>query len=129
MTGNETLREMLDERGVEWEDMSARLPTGMLWCTEWTSQDGEPCTAIEGADDIPDGKLSVQALLTPAQVIAATLGAVRLEKAKAKRMPNVWGFSSYYCGCCGHKLAEVANGLNEHFPNYCESCGTKAVYE
>lgn len=78
MTGNETLREMLDERGVEWEDMSARLPTGMLWCTEWTSQDGEPCTAIEGADDIPDGKLSVQALLTPAQAIAATLGSDRL---------------------------------------------------
>jgi len=74
VTATDELRAELTKRGVEWEDMSARFPTGMLWCTSWTSQDGEPCTALEGADDIPDGKLSVQALLTPAQAIAATLG-------------------------------------------------------
>ena len=61
---------MLDERGVEWDDMSIRPYA----CTSWRDPDGEPCTALEGADDIPDGKLSVQALLTPEQAIAVTLG-------------------------------------------------------
>ena len=70
MTATERLRAQLDERGVEWEDMSIRLYA----CTSWRDPDGEPCTALEGADDIPDGKLSTQALLTPEQAIAATLG-------------------------------------------------------
>ncbi len=69
-TATERLRALLDERGVEWEDMSIRPYA----CTSWRDPDGEPCTALEGADDIPDGKLSAQALLTPEQAIAATLG-------------------------------------------------------
>lgn len=70
MTATDHLRQLLDERGVEWEDMSSRPYV----CTSWRDPDGEPCTALEGADDIPDGKLSVQALLTPEQVVEATLG-------------------------------------------------------
>ena len=69
-TATERLRALLDERGVEWEDMSIRPYA----CTSWRDPDGEPCTALEGADDIPDGKLSAQALLTPEQAIATTLG-------------------------------------------------------
>lgn len=69
-SATERLRALLDERGVEWEDMSIRPYA----CTSWRDPDGEPCTALEGADDIPDGKLSAQALLTPEQAIAATLG-------------------------------------------------------
>jgi len=69
-TATKRLRALLDERGVEWEDMSIRPYA----CTSWHDPDGEPCTALEGADDIPDGKLSAQALLTPEQAIAATLG-------------------------------------------------------
>lgn len=70
MTATDELRRMLDERGVKWEDMSI-FP---LACTSWHDHDSEPCTALEGTDDIPDGKVSVQACVTPAQAIAATLG-------------------------------------------------------
>ena len=85
--------------------------------------------------------------LTPAQVIAATLGAAdtksdiadtksdiadmsaNVREVKVTTKPNMWGFDDYFCGHCGRRLTSVANGLNEHFPVYCEDCGTKAVYE
>jgi len=134
MTENETLREMLDERGVEWEDMSARLPTGMLLCTEWTSQDGEPCTAIEGADDIPDGKLSVQALLTPAQAIAATLGGGTCKAdetdvikcwVKCEDEPNTERMELIHvmeCSSCGGTYEHVSGSYE-----FCPRCGARIV--
>lgn len=69
-SATDELRRLLVERGVKWEDMSIRPYA----CTSWRDPDGEPCTALEGADDIPDGKLSAQALLTPEQAVEATLG-------------------------------------------------------
>ena len=49
-------------------------------------------------------------------------------KCKPIKKPNQWGFADYYCAC-GHKLIEIANGLGEHKPKYCEECGAKIVYE
>ena len=123
MSVTDDFRAELDKHDVTWVNVTP-LITGFV-------VGGKAYRAYEydGMDEMDGLQLLSATPLTPQEVIAATLGAVRLEKATAKRMPNTWGFSSYYCGCCGHKLAEVANGLNEHFPNYCESCGTKAVYE
>ena len=134
MTATDDLRAELTKRGVEWEDMSTRFPTGMLLCTSWTSQDGEPCTALEGADDIPDGKLSVQALLTPEQAITATLGAGTCEAdetetikcwVKCEDEPSTDHMDLIHvmeCSACGGTYEHI-NGSYE----FCPRCGRKVV--
>lgn len=49
-------------------------------------------------------------------------------KCKPVAEPNDWGFVNYYC-TCGHKLLEIANGLNEYMHRYCEECGAEIIYE
>ena len=71
MSATTDLRAMLDERGVEWDELVGHP---VVVGTEWHDRDGYPCTALEHADDVPDGMLSVQANLTPEQAIEATLG-------------------------------------------------------
>ena len=83
MTATNTLRAMLDERGVEWDELVGHP---VVVGTEWHDRDGYPCTALEHADDVPDGMLSVQANLTPAQAIEATLsGDLRAENAELRK--------------------------------------------
>ncbi len=65
------LRVGLEDRDVEWEDMS--IPDINVSVTLWYSKYG-PCTAIEGSNDVPDGTLGVSAYLTAEQAIDATLG-------------------------------------------------------
>ena len=117
-TATERLRALLDERGVEWEDMSIRPYA----CTSWRDPDGEPCTALEGADDIPDGKLSAQALLTPEQAIAATLGAGTCELVNAAEDLGD-GTSSCMCDKCGYTALD--DWWDEF--NYCPNCGRRIV--
>ena len=114
MTATERLRQLLDERGVEWEDMSLRPYA----CTSWRDPDGEPCTALEGADDIPDGKLSMQALLTPEQAVEATLGrgTCKMEK-EYDGLARGW----WKCNECGG----VAPAPDKF--SYCPYCGRKVV--
>lgn len=71
MTATDELRRLLDERGAEWDELVGHP---VVVGTEWHDRYGCPCTALEHADDVPDGMLSVQANLTPEQAIAATLG-------------------------------------------------------
>lgn len=121
MTATDHLRQLLDERGVEWEDMSSRPYV----CTSWRDPDGEPCTALEGADDIPDGKLSVQALLTPEQVVEATLG-----RGTCKDIAETPKFSDktrFECSECGYEYSAVGGfgcdyGDAPDF-DYCPNCG------
>ena len=49
-------------------------------------------------------------------------------KCKPVAKPSDWGFVNYYC-TCGHKLLEIADGLNEYMPRYCEECGAEIIYE
>lgn len=125
MTATEELRRMLDERGVEWEDMSIRPYA----CTSWRDPDGEPCTALEGADDIPNGKLSVQALLTPEQAIVATLGRGTCRD-KNRR------FNTWECSECGATVLLMFDDFGEpsycvdgvaDVPRYCPNCGRRVV--
>lgn len=128
MSATKRLRALLDERGVEWEDMSIRLYA----CTSWRDPDGEPCTALEGADDIPDGKLSAQALLTPEQAIAATLGSCNCsnnctssERTETCELTDngLWGYP-YVCSACGASFDADVNGGDF---NFCPNCGAKVV--
>lgn len=135
----ERLRALLDERGVEWEDMSIRPYA----CTSWRDPGGEPCTALEGADDIPDGKLSAQALLTPEQAIAATLGSCncsnseRTETCKADETDTIkcWVkckdepssermelIHVLECSVCGGTYEHVNGGYE-----FCPRCGREVV--
>ena len=73
LTATDELRRLLDERGVEWRYKDERTTywygtfDGMEWC-EWTAIDYNGYLRITCAD--------CGELLTPAQVIAATLGSV-----------------------------------------------------
>ena len=116
MTATDTIRAMLDERGAEWE--ACRVPTlrSELAATFWHDRDGNPCSTVEGADDIPDGKLSVNANLTPEQAIEATLGRGECREVKIDR---------YWRGCgeCGY-VWEFMYGIGKcERPRYCPSCG------
>ena len=71
MTATDELCRLLNERGVEWDELVGHP---VVVGTEWHDSDGYPCTALEHAYDVPDGLLSVQANLTPEQAIEATLG-------------------------------------------------------
>ena len=66
-TATERLRELLDERGVEWDTFSV----GNTEYTHWTNRDGRWCAAsIGGPQSLHVNILSA----TPEQAIAATLG-------------------------------------------------------
>jgi hypothetical protein len=112
MTATERIRAMLDERGVEWE--ACRVPTmrSELAATFWHDRDGNPCSAVEGADDVPDGMLSVQANLTPEQAIEATLG-----MGECREVENEFGYTT--CSECGAGLPE------DYTVYYCWNCGRK----
>lgn len=114
MTETDELRRLLDERGVEWEDMSIRPYA----CTSWRDLDGELCTALEGADDIPDGKLSVQALLTPEQAVEATLGRGTCYLISALQ----YGEGCKECSACGAVADEyMFDG------GHCPNCRAKVI--
>ena len=137
-TATEILRRMLDERGVEWEDGGEGL-------TIIPAQDGVP-RAWE-VNTWPSGKdmgdcLWVQNChpLTPAQVIAATLGATdaRPTQVESSGTCTVEGFDdgidealdgspiyttpTWYLSC-GH----TCEGAER--PSFCKNCGRKVVSE
>lgn len=126
MTATERIRAMLDERGVEWEE--CRVPTlrSELAATFWYDCDGNPCSAVEGADDVPDGMLSVQANLTPEQAIEATLGrggeceklpSDGITRCFVRRYGYEREFGYWKCSACGCECFEGAR--------YCMGCGRK----
>lgn len=119
------LRTMLDERGVgwrKWDYFGIDIGTifsasGIEWIVIWDPK----------ANNLSIANYKINH--TAEQIIAATLGNGTCREVKVTTKPNMWGFDDYFCGHCGRRLTSVANGLNEHFPVYCEDCGTKAVYE
>lgn len=114
MSATEELRRMLDERGAEWDELVGHP---VVAGTEWHDSDGYPCTALEHADDVPDGMLSVQANLTAEQAIEATLG--RGECHNVENPPFIWSFTCSECGV--HSITE-----GRRF-NYCPNCGARVV--
>lgn len=117
MTATDELRRLLDERGVEWDELVGHP---VVVGTAWYDRDGCSCTALEHADDVPDGMLSVQANLTSAQAIAATLGDGTCHETMIDK---------FFRGCseCGY-MWEYMYGIGSRTrPNYCPNCGAKVV--
>ena len=124
MTATDELRAMLDERGVRYD--KAATVIGETVATFWHDRDGYPCSAIEGADDIPDGEVSVQACVTPEQAIAATLG--RGECHDKNGFDPELGFECTVCGAMvdTYMVTPMEMGHVRQFA-YCPFCGARVV--
>lgn len=105
MSATDLLRELLDERGVEWEDDEN--------VTRFFGPDGFEVVMQE---DI-DGKLDclTPLYLTPEQAIAATLGA---GTCRDIALEGEW----FECSEC-RTVKQLIH------PNYCPNCGRKVVDE
>lgn len=127
MSATDELRRLLDGRGVEWDELVGHP---VVVGTEWHDRYGCPCTALEHADDVPDGMLSVQANLTPEQAIEATLGRETCE---------ILGYDDGYDEGVDGEMYQYVDPRYflscEHEaygsipPNYCPVCGRKVVDE
>ena len=126
MAVTDELRAMLDRRGVEWDEDATESCGHAVLATFWNDSDGYPCAAIEGTGDIPDGEVCINACVTPAQAIAATLGSetchitVEDNLAETEGMGDVW----IECDKCHWQMP-----LEPTTPrfNYCPNCGRKVV--
>jgi len=121
MTATDELRQMLDERGVEWWEAIPRK-------TKWHSPVlGGPVAVSEW-----NGKMVLDAgyvNVTPEQAIAATL---RAETCKADET------DTWTCECVGRQLTvhvmecSACGGTYEHVNGdyeFCPRCGAKVVDE
>ncbi len=118
MTATDELRKMLDERGVEWMDDSY----AQLWCTVWHGQDGKQWRMTENQSGMLTELKAWK--VTPAQAIAATLGAgtCQLKRASWDNGTCTWGC---ICSACDAHL-EHETGIGY---NFCPNCGRKVVDE
>lgn len=124
MKATDRLRELLDERGVEWQDDSSRY--GVLR-TVWKNN-GVTCVAAEVS-----GLLRTSGYLTPEQAIAATLGwgtcHMRLAYEEEDEDGFIWP-DFYECsGCHARVNGILTNYDTEVAPKVCPNCGRKVVYE
>ena len=117
MTATDKLRRMLDERGVEYD--KAATVVSETAATFWHDRDGNACCAIEGADDIPDGEISMQACVTPEQAIVATLGRGTCKWKPADSITE----GDWWDTECGESFTWEPYGT----PNYCPNCGRQVV--
>lgn len=112
MMATERLRELLDDRGVKWTD---RGYVNYIW---WKGFDGVRWYA-ENIHCVDGWRVKVEAVITPEQAIAATLGAVTCRNIDDD-------YDSYFecseCGC--HVLCDFY-GSGYGKPRFCPGCGRK----
>ena len=110
MTATDELRKLLDERGVEWSDVS----DDDIRHTTWNNVS---CWFSEFGDGWTGWGMSMGG--TPEQAIAATLGRVT----RRSTTPNdAWCFG---CSECGKSFPrdELHLAHNHGEINYCPNCG------
>lgn len=116
MTATERLRELLDERGVEWEALSDQQEgDSTITATRWHDGEGGLLTMLVSE---PHGSTwDFFWLPTPEQAIAATLGAGTCH--------NCAGMEDVFeCSACGGRY--VSWELRR-WARYCPDCGAKVV--
>lgn len=103
-TATERLRELLDERGVEWTyaDGTVSFASDGRWYHAWAYNDGSMCVSM--------------GYLTPEQAVAATLGGGECENIAKNR-------GEFECSECSF-YADFGSDL--HRVRSCPDCG-KAV--
>lgn len=128
MTATESLRQLLDDRGVEYETYHDAALTEVD-AVFWQDRNGQPCSAIGNADDIPDGMLSVQCIISPEQAAEATLG--RGTCKDVAETPKFSDKTRFECSACGYEYSAVGGfgcdyGDEPDF-DYCPNCGREVV--
>ena len=114
MTATDELRRLLDECGVKYRDYCHADKT---W---WGGRENVGWYA-ENRPSASGLYVKIEAVLTPEQAIAATLGA---GTCKAVYSPN-----GVYCSVChGGGLTIPRRGVNT-LRNFCPNCGRKVVDE
>lgn len=121
MTATERLRELLDERGVEWYDDDRGVVIGV----------DEPTTvaSFKDYDGLLIGMMCI--CCTAERAVEATLGAGTCHMRLAYEEEDADGFiwpDHYECDSCGAKV----NGImlycdTEIQPKFCPNCGRKVV--
>ena len=128
MNATEELRRMLDERGVEWTSGDTEVSKNKY--THFCPDAGMSMGVWESGD----GKLGIDAhtdyRFTPAQAIAATLGA-----GTCHDKGNIERFICSECGCRLDLQDDdweanmwLDNGV-PMVPRFCPNCGAKVVNE
>lgn len=117
MNTDDELRAMLDERGVNWNygitgAATTKFRANGVDLTFMSMRDGLVCTTI----------------LTPAQAIAATLGAGTCHAIISDNLTESDGMGDAWADCseCGHLLF-VLTDPNSEPPNFCPNCGRRVV--
>lgn len=115
MTATDELRKLLDERGVEWKDHHYDNHT-------WWSDDNNIGWHAENRPAVTCLYVKIEAVLTPEQAIAATLGRGACQQ--EERGWSTEGDHARVWLTCGHDcMVETVADL----PNYCPNCGAKVV--
>ena len=123
MTATERMCALLDERGVEYETYHDAALTEVD-AVFWQDRNGQPCSAICNADDIPRRMLSVQCVISPEQAVDATLGRgtcrMELTDLRGPAYTDV-----YVCSECGGEvMVGTVMGVSD-VPKWCPWCGRK----
>ena len=116
MTATERLRQLLDERGVEWIDFDGE-PT-------WMGNDRMHYARQECSCDEPTDEVTVYHL-TPEQAVEATLGRGTCKMEATLTNPFETRIDEYHCSECGEYCSvEKVMGKTEP-PKFCPECGRK----
>lgn len=128
MTATETLRQLLDERGVKWEALSDRkMSEYTITATQWHDREGGLLTMCVSE---PNGSTwDFFWLPTPEQAIEATLG-----RETCKDIAEFRGFGTkteFKCSECGYEYSAVGGfgcdyGDSPDF-DYCPNCGRRVL--
>lgn len=116
MTATDIFRAMLDERGVEWREVSPNKTKWRHGGIEYVATNAWP------RNDATRTKLVLHAMLTPEQAVEATMGMgeCRYEWSLADN-----GWADHTCSACGYvENTDIHVGLGW---NFCPNCGAKVV--
>ena len=111
MTATDELRRLLDERGVEWKDHHHDNRT-------WWSDDNNVGWFAEGRPAVTGSYVKIEAVLTPEQAIAATMG-----RGTCKNIAP--GYLDFLCSECGfvHYIDDNNCTGDGNEWKYCPNCG------
>lgn len=124
MTATERLRQLLDERGVEWKASKAPLPV-----TSWHGAHGFKFTAMNpyGVTDyllVQTNTLDEWPHLTPEQAVEATLGRGTCRMCKRKGYDREY-LHHYECSECGEEVLRSSVMGESEPPKFCPECGRR----
>lgn len=123
-TATERLRELLDERGVDWDAPNSCLRNEFTLFSA-SGDFGMQCfEAYERTDNVLELTVTFYDELTPEQAIAATLGERTCEVVASEPDGQMWVYRhEFSCDCGQRNLFTTSNEPPKHCPN----CGARIV--